>query len=182
MCVCRMRQLAQLHSSSWRYINVHGKLAGACLSADSLQNTPAAKTWPKTLGSSGCLRFCQTQMMDVQVMKQINRLPPELLERIFLMLSYKDRKTAVLVCRCAHILLVCCDFDEYVNVQRPILMQMVINLKVVGGGGSDAKALELGPVQGKCLDTVATKECAKNSKQTANQYKQLFKNCQTNHQ
>jgi len=38
-------------------------------------------------------------MMDVQVMKQINRLPPELLERIFLMLSYKDRKTAVLVCR-----------------------------------------------------------------------------------
>ena len=52
-------------------------------------------------------------MIDVQVMKHINRLPPELLERIFLMLSFKDRKTAVLVCRSFHIPLpdTICDFD-----------------------------------------------------------------------
>ena len=52
-------------------------------------------------------------MIFMQVMKHINRLPPELLERIFLMLSFKDRKTAVLVCRSVHnpLLDLICDFD-----------------------------------------------------------------------
>ena len=50
----------------------------------------------------------------MQVMKHINRLPPELLERIFLMLSFKDRKTAVLVCRSVHnpLLDLICDFFD----------------------------------------------------------------------
>ena len=38
----------------------------------------------------------------MQVIKHINQLPPELLERIFLMLDFKDRKSAVLVCRSVH--------------------------------------------------------------------------------
>ena len=42
-------------------------------------------------------------MIDMQIIKHINQLPPELLERIFLMLDFKDRKSAVLVCRSVHI-------------------------------------------------------------------------------
>ena len=37
--------------------------------------------------------------LEMQIVTNINKLPPELLERIFSMLSFSDRKTAVLVCR-----------------------------------------------------------------------------------
>ena len=43
--------------------------------------------------------LCDFKKLEMQIVTNINKLPPELLERIFSMLSFTDRKTAVLVCR-----------------------------------------------------------------------------------
>ena len=43
--------------------------------------------------------LCVSKKLEMQIVTTINKLPPELLERIFSMLSFSDRKTAVLVCR-----------------------------------------------------------------------------------
>ena len=43
--------------------------------------------------------LCDSKKLEMQNVTNINKLPPELLERIFSMLSFSDRKTAVLVCR-----------------------------------------------------------------------------------
>ena len=43
--------------------------------------------------------LCDSKKLEMQIVTNINKLPPELLERIFSMLSFSDRKTAVLVCR-----------------------------------------------------------------------------------
>ena len=102
----------RLHSR-WCYINVHCKLAGACLSADSLQNTPLWKLGQKlstadfnstSLTTAHFQEQCMKagtylvrwmayfQMIDMQVMKHIKQLPPELPERILMMLDFKTAR------------------------------------------------------------------------------------------
>ena len=118
----------QFHSTwTWRYINVQRQLSRVAPVSGPASGIPAELTlwvladgntrdklltlsaftlW--TTGRSFPLEtvvfwvfdpLCDSKKLEMQIVTTINKLPPELLERIFSMLSFSDRKTAVLVCR-----------------------------------------------------------------------------------